>query len=128
METKVRFFQWLPRIICMLSLVFISLFALDAFSNKLTIEEQLGDFLIHLIPSFILLAILIIAWKREYIGGILFTIIGLVLTPFIFTLNYNRNHSLSTSFGIVLAITFPIIIVGILFIISHFVKKKSRNI
>jgi hypothetical protein len=112
----------------MLSLVFISLFALDAFSNKLTIEEQLGDFLIHLIPSFILLAILIIAWKREYIGGILFTIIGLVLTPFIFTLNYNRNHSLSTSFGIVLAITFPIIIVGILFIISHFVKKKSRNI
>ena len=125
METKVRIFHWLPRIICIISILFISIFALDSFSGELTIWRQLGDFIMHLIPSFILLAILIIAWKREYIGGILFTLIGLMLSPYVFVLNYNRNHSVSMSLGIVLMITFPLIVVGILFIVSHFIKKKT---
>lgn len=124
METKVRIFHWLPRIICIISILFISIFALDSFSGELTIWRQLGDFIMHLIPSFILLAILIIAWKREYIGGILFTLIGVMLSPYVFVLNYNRNHSVSMSLGIVLMITFPLIVVGILFIVSHFIKKK----
>ena len=80
----------------------------------------------HLVPSFILLVFLIIAWKWELVGGILFTLIGIVLSPFVFKMNYNMNQSVSMSIGIIAAITFPFIVVGVLFIISHYLKKKQQ--
>ncbi len=125
MKTSIRLFHWLPRIFCILAILFISLFAADSFAPGLTIWQQLGGFVMHLIPSFILLALLIVAWKWEYIGGIIFTVIGLGLSPFIFMHNYNMNHSVGISLAILLAITFPFVVVGILFIISHFMKKKN---
>jgi hypothetical protein len=103
------------------------MFALDAFSSELSVWQQIGIFLIHLIPSFILLALLILAWKREFIGGIIFTIIGLGLTPIVFIHNYRMNHSVFMSIGIIMSITIPFALVGILFIISHFKKKKFKR-
>ena len=126
MKTSIRVIHWLPRVICILAILFISMFAADAFAPVLTIWQQLGGFLMQLIPSFILLALLIVAWKWEYIGGIIFAVIGLGLSPFIFMHNYNMNHSVVMSLGIILTITFPFVVVGILFIISHFMKKKNR--
>ncbi len=125
MKKSIKVFHWLPRIICILAILFVSVFALDAFSPELTIWQQIGGFLMHLIPSFILLAFLIVAWKWEYIGGIIFAIIGLILSPFVFVMNYNRNDSIWMSLGIILSITIPFIIVGVLFVVSHFLKKKN---
>ena len=125
MKTPIRVFHWLPRVICILAILFISMFALDAFAPGLTIWQQLGAFLIHLIPSFVLTALLIVAWKWEYIGGIIFTVIGLGLSPFIFIHNYHMNHSIGMSLVVILMINFPFIITGILFILSHFLKKKN---
>ena len=119
MNKRNQVFHWLPRIICILAILFISIFAADAF------EEGLSAVLIHLIPSFVLITFLIIAWKWEFIGGIIFTLIGLGLTPFIFMLNYNRNHSIFDSLLTLLLITFPFIVVGILFIVSHLLKRKN---
>jgi len=126
MKTSVRLFYWLPRIICILAILFISIFAADAFAPGLTLWQQIGAFFIHLIPSFILLAFLIVAWKWEFIGGIIFMVLGLGLSPFVFMLNYKNNHSIGMSLGIIAAITIPFIIVGILFIISH--KMRKRNL
>jgi len=125
MKTSVRLFYWLPRILCILAILFISLFAADAFAPGLTIWQQLGAFLIHLIPSFILLVFLFIAWKWELIGGIIFMVIGLAFTPVIFMFNYNRNDSIWLSLVIILTITIPFVVVGILFLVSHRLKKKS---
>ena len=125
MKTSVRIFYWLPRIICILAILFVSLFAADAFAPGLTIWQQLRDFLIHLIPSFILLIILIVAWKWELTGGIVLMITGLVLSPFVFMMNYNRTHSTGVSLGIVLMITFPFVVAGILFLVSNSLKKKN---
>ena len=125
MNTTIRLFHWIPRIICILAILFVSVFAADAFGPGRSIQEQLGDFIMHLIPSFILLAILFVAWKWELIGGILFLLIGLGLSPFIYWMNYDMNHSVWMSLGIILAITVPFIIVGILFIMSHYLKKKN---
>ena len=125
MKKSIRVFHWLPRIICILAILFVSLFALDAFAPGMTIWRQLGDFMMSLIPSFVLLAILIVAWKWERTGGIIFIVIGLVLSPFVFMLNYNRNHSIGVSLGIILMITIPFVVVGILFIVSNSLKKKN---
>lgn len=126
MRTYVRGFHWLPRIICILAILFVSLFAADAFAPGLTIWQQLGAFLMHLIPSFVLLAFLIVAWKWELIGGIIFTVIGVGLSPFIFLHNYNVNHfSVGECLFLLLMINFPFVVVGVLFMVSHYLKKKS---
>jgi len=68
-KTSVRMLHWLPRILGIMVILFISIFALDAFEPERTLWQQLGTLLIHLVPSFILLGILLIAWKWEFIGG-----------------------------------------------------------
>ncbi len=127
MKTSIGIFHWLPRIICILAILFISVFASDAFAPGLTTWQQLGAFAMHLIPSFILLVILIIAWKWELVGGIIFAFLGLGLSPFIFLHNYDMNHSVAMSLGIIALITFPFFCVGILFIISYYKKKKNLS-
>lgn len=125
MNRSVKVLHWLPRVICILAILFVSMFALDAFSPNLTIWQQIGAFIIHLAPSLILLIVLLIAWKWELVGGIIFIVIGLSLSPFIFFHNYKMNHSIWMSLGIISVITLPFIIAGILFVISHFRKKKG---
>ncbi len=124
MVNSSKIFYWLPRGLCIAAILFISMFALDSFSPDLTIWQQIGAFLIHLIPSFILAALLALAWKWEFLGGILFLIIGIVFTPIIFQHNYRMNHSVWTSLNIILLITVPFILVGILFLTDHYRKKK----
>ncbi|QBA63200.1 DUF7670 domain-containing protein [Muriicola soli] len=126
MSNLIKILHWSPRILGILGILFISMFALDAFEPSLTIWQQMGGFLIHLIPSFILLLVLLIAWKREIPGGIIFLVLGLVLSPIVFTLNYNNNHSVWMSLGIIAVITLPFIITGVLFIASGLHQKK-RN-
>jgi len=127
MKPKIKLIHWLPRIICILAILFVSMFALDAFAPGLTIWQQLGAFVMHLIPSFVLLAVLLVAWKWEFIGGTIFTLIGLGLSPFIYLLNHNRNGmTIGNSMMVVLVINIPFVLVGILFIASHFMKKKGQ--
>jgi hypothetical protein len=126
METSVRLLHWIPRVMCILAILLISLFAADAFAPGQTILQQFGAYFIHLIPSFILVILLIIAWKREFIGGIIFTVLGLGLSPAVFMVNYRHNHSIWMCLGIIAAITVPFVIVGILFMVSHKMKKRIR--
>ncbi len=128
MKQSIKLLHWLPRIICILAILFVSLFALDAFDPQHTIWEQIIAFIMHLIPSFILIVLLFVAWKWELIGGIIFSLIGIVFTPIIFHLNYNINDSVWLSIGIIMSITFPFFLVGILFILSYFKKKKYKQI
>jgi len=125
MKTSVSLLHWLPRAICILAILFISLFAFDAFSPEYTFWQQVGRFFVHLTPSIILTIILAIAWKRELIGGVIFGLVSIGLSPMIYEHNYNLNHSITTSIGIVLMVTFPFVVVAALFIVSHFKKKQN---
>ncbi len=128
MAKSIHIFHWLPRIVGILAILFVSMFAADAFAPGLTIWKQLGAFFMHLIPSFILITFLVIAWKWEYVGGMIFIILGLALSPVVFSINYKMNHSMWMSMGIILMITLPFVFVGILFLISHRLKKKNTRI
>lgn len=124
---RLKILYWLPRVIGILAILFISVFALDAFNPEKTFWNQIGDFIMHLIPSLILTLILIIAWRREFIGGILFTLIGIGFTPFIYNHNYAMNQSVGMSLLIVFMITVPFILIGVLFLVSHYLNKKSLH-
>jgi hypothetical protein len=128
MRPSVKIFHWLPRVICIVAILFISLFAADAYDPKLAFFQQVLAFIMHLIPSFILVIFLVVAWKWELAGGILFGIIGLGTGPWVFMHNYQMNHSVAMSTGIVSLICLPFVVVGGLFILSHFLKRKIRGL
>ena len=125
MKNLAEWFHWIPRSLCILATLFISMFALDAFAPGLPLWEQIRDFLLHLIPTYILLLILWLAWVKEKWGGWLFILLGAATGIFVFMINYNRTGSLWMALGIVLIINIPVIMVGILFLISHFLKNKQ---
>jgi len=127
MKTSTKVLYWAPRILCILAILFVSLFALDSFSSERTFWQNTAAFLMHLIPSFVLLAVLIISWKWEKVGGIILTIVGLAWTVFVFILNYKRTHSVATSLLIILMVALPFVLAGILFILSYYSKKKELS-
>lgn len=127
MNNKAKILHWAARILAMLCIGFISLFALDAFDSDKPFTEQLMDYLIHLLPCFILLIILIIAWKRERLGGIIFSVLGLGLSPYVFFMNYRNNDSILISLGVIALITLPLVVVGLLFLWSDITKRNSTN-
>jgi hypothetical protein len=76
-----NFLHWLPRILAVIFIAFISIFALDVVGDtKWYIALPM-----HLIPSFILTLLIIIAWKHERVGGILFLAAGLLAAIFFHT-------------------------------------------
>jgi hypothetical protein len=100
-----KVFYWLPRLLALLLIAFISLFALDVFGQP----RWLLALLIHLIPSYFLIAITVIAWKNETLGGLLFLLAGIALLIF-------------THFE-ALIIAIPAFVVGTLFLVKGYLLK-----
>lgn len=125
MKSGTKFLHWTPRILGILAILFISMFTLDAFDPNKTFWQQFADFMMHMIPSFALIAFLVIAWKWELAGGIIFILIGLGFSPIIYMHNYQMNDSVWMSLKVLLFITFPFFLVGILFVLSHYKKKRE---
>ncbi len=71
----------------------------------------------HLVPNFIMAAILVLAWKYERIGGVLFILAGLFFTLFFNTYQMLINF---------LIISFPLFLIGTLFLV-HYKYKNSKG-
>ena len=63
---------WTPRVAGILFVLFISIFAFDVFDMQLGFWGTLFALFIHLLPSILLAIAIIIAWKREWFGAVLF--------------------------------------------------------
>ena len=125
MKTSDTILNWLPRVICILAILFVSMFAMDSFSPGNTIWQNTTALLMHLIPSFVLLIILIVAWKWELTGGILLTVAGLAWCTFVFVINLRRTHSVWAALMIITMLGLPFVLAGVLFIYNHFRKKRE---
>jgi hypothetical protein len=91
--------------------MFLSLFALDVFSEGYGFGETVIALLIHLIPTYIIVISLAIAWRREWVGAILFISLALF------------NHVSSEGAGWV--IPGPLILLGTLFIFNWIYKSHA---
>lgn len=100
-----KFLYWLPRILAICFIVFISLFALDVLGEP----QWFLALLMHLIPSFVLIAITILAWRNEMIGGLLFLLAGILMLFF--------THFES------MIVSLPIIVIGVLFLGRKYLLK-----
>lgn len=63
---------WTPRIAGILFILFISPFALDVFDGQYGFWGTLFALFMHLIPSIVLTIAIVIAWKHEWFGALLF--------------------------------------------------------
>lgn len=63
---------WTPRILTIAFILFLGLFALDVFGEGYSFFQTLTALFVHLIPNFALLLILLVAWKWEWVGALLF--------------------------------------------------------
>jgi cell division protein FtsW (lipid II flippase) len=117
--------RWAPRIITILAICFVSLFALDSFDPSFTLWKQIQAFAMHMIPTVVLTIFLLVAWKMELVGGIILCVLSLGLMPPIYMGNYQMNHSVWMSLGVILMILFPFTVAGALFILSHFLHRKN---
>lgn len=125
MEKKInKFIYWTPRILSILFILFLALFSLDVFDMNLGFWQTILGLVMHNIPSFILLIVLLVSWKHEIVGGIAFILAGLLYSGIsiirIITSNPIEWYMLSWS----LIIAGPAFLIGILFIIGWFKKKK----
>ncbi len=69
---------WTPRALSIAFIAFLSLFALDVFEGNLGFWRTALALIMHLIPVFVLIAALILAWRWEWIGAALYGAAGLL--------------------------------------------------
>jgi hypothetical protein len=82
-----RLFFWTPRVLSIAFIAFLSVFALDVFDGRHGIRQTMLAFLIHQIPVFVLIAVLILSWRREWMenymrSSILCLFYLALMTPF----------------------------------------------
>jgi hypothetical protein len=116
-KTVKRVLYWTPRILSILFAMFVSLFALDVFGVGYSFWETLVALLMHLIPTFVILIVLAISWRWEWIGGVLF----ISLAVLYLVKSWGQFH-----WSTYLVISGPSFLVGILFIINWFYRKNLR--
>lgn len=110
---------WLPRILAILFIGFLATSAFDVFEPGKPLLYMIGAFLIHLIPVFLLSAILFIAWKRGEIGGLLF----LLSFIFFFVMFWDRSY-----IWLQFLLFNPLLLIGGLFLLHNYLEKTKRKI
>ena len=119
MNTSIkRVLFWMPRILCILFAMFLSLFALDVFSESHGFWETILALLIHLVPVYIVVIVLVIAWRWEWVGAILFN----ALAVFYVVWAWGRFH-----WSAYLVISGPLVLVGVLFLFNWIYRAQLRT-
>jgi hypothetical protein len=107
---------WAPRVLGIALTLFIAMFALDSFGEGKSIWRALGDFAIHLIPAFVMLAVVVASWRRPWIGGLVFIVLAVLYAM-----------SVPSRPDWILVISGPLIVVGFLFLWSWWTSRVART-
>jgi hypothetical protein len=113
---KEKMLYWIPRVLMILAILFMMMFSLDVFGGGEPLFRQLLAFLMHNIPAFILIGILLVAWKWEMAGGVLF-IIAALAGSILF-------RAFSGNPGALIVLT-PFLIGGLFFILHHLLYRRG---
>ena len=111
-----RLLYWSPRILTIGFALFISLFALDVFSEHASLGRTILDLSVHLIPSLAIAAVLIAAWRREWIGAAL-----LILAAGLYAATVLPRHP-----DWALLISGPLLAIAGLFLLNWILRSKLR--
>jgi len=109
---------WAPRILTILFALFLSLFALDVFSETKGFLDTFTALVLHLVPTFLLVVLLVFAWRRELIGVIAFA--GLAVAYVV--VMWERGFPLVTY----VMISGALLLISVLFLLSWRQRLRAR--
>ena len=104
---KRRFFSvivWSARIVGIGTSAFLAMFALDALGAGKPLWQTVTDLLVHLMPSLAVLAVVILSWRRQWLGALAFVSLAVAYALLV---NFRPDW--------VLAISGPLLTAGLLF-------------
>jgi len=110
-----RLLFWSPRVLCIAFALFISLFALDVFNEGLGVVKTIAALSMHLIPTAIIVVVLAVSWRWEWVGGVLFVALGILYLA-------RAWHHPSW----VVVISGPLFLVGALFLVDWSKRAEIR--
>ena len=110
-----QWIYWAPRVLSILFAAFISLFALDIFGAGYGVWETILGLFIHLVPVYILVGGLLLAWRRPWVGAVLY--FGLAILYVV--LSGGRQH-----WSAYLGISFPLVVISALWFANWFYRKE----
>ncbi len=112
-----RVLFWAPRILGILFAIFISVFALDVFEEGYGFWETILALLVHLIPTAILVAVLVISWRWEWVGGVLFPALGVLYLVMAKGFHWSAY----------LMVSGPLFLMGVLFLVNWLYRGELRG-
>jgi len=107
-----------PRVICILYALFLSVFSLDVFNEGYGFWESMLALLIHLTPVFIVIIVLTVSWRWEWIGAIGFNTLAVLYI----IMAWRQVHW--TSY---LMISGPLVLIGVLFLFNWIRKPRPHT-
>ncbi len=116
-----RVLYWAPRVVCLAFAAFLSLFAMDVFGEGLGFWRTLLALSMHLIPVFVVLLILALAWRREWIGAAAFACVAVL-----FLFNMPKHLSPQGRQSAALFIAGPVFVIAALFL-ANWLKRKELH-
>ncbi|MGC9968199.1 MAG: hypothetical protein ABSC29_00485 [Minisyncoccia bacterium] len=105
---KVR--SLLPRTLAILFALFLAIFSLDVFGEGYGFWGTVAAFIIHNIPSLLIIGATAVAWRHKKTGGVIFIALGIAATFF-----YHTAGAIA-SFA---AISLPFFVIGVLFLVEQ---------
>jgi hypothetical protein len=67
---------WTPRVMGILIAGLLTLLSTDVFAEGYPFWQAIGGFLIHMLPAFAVILVLIFAWRWEWVGALGFIAFG----------------------------------------------------
>jgi hypothetical protein len=104
--------MWIARTFAIGVSLFLAVFALDAWNPDKRLTERLADVAIHLIPSALVIAIVVAAWHRPWIGGVGFLALAVAYAV---SVNFRPDW--------ILVISGPLLTVGLLYLLLPRTKR-----
>ncbi len=117
-ESTKHWLFWTPRILCILFAGFLSIFAADVFGEHYGFWKTILALVMHLIPTWIVLIVLVVSWRREWVGGTLFIALGALYLIYF----WGRFH-----WSAYLAISGPLLLIGVLFWVNWLHRAQLRT-
>jgi hypothetical protein len=109
---------WAPRILTILFSLYLSVFALDVFAEKSGFLQTLTALVLHLIPTFLVIVLLALAWNWEIVGVIAFAGLAIIYIAVM----WGRFP-----WVVYAAISGPLILISVLFLLSWRQRLRART-
>ena len=117
-STMASILYWAPRVLGISMALFVAIFALDVIDRGFSFWQAVGGFLIHLVPTYLLLIAVAVGWRWEIAGGALFIALGglyIAVTP-------------GFPLSVYLIMSGIPVLTGLLFLVDWFYRSKNRGL